>query len=935
MKCRMSIEFLYPALALTILLAAVPVPGKAVDSPEASFLQRAQQYHEVHDLNAAVIELKNALQQNPESLMARWWLGVIYLEQGDLAGAEKELMRARQLGAPANILVWMGEVLLLQRQYQRVLSEIPLAPELEAKDLVEVHAIRGEAHLGINEPERARAEFENALAVQPDASRALVGLAQLAMHDGKLDETRQQIERALAADKASAQGWAVLGDVERLQQRLPEAELAYGKVVETARFLSLRGVGLLQRASTRIEMKNYQGAAKDIRDARPLLPGHLGVAYAEGLLAFHQNHYAEAKESFEQVAKTDSNYLGTAFYLGASLLELGNQEQAERYLGQFLSAHPRSDQTARLLGETRLRRGDYAGATAVLKPLLGRNPEDVQILTLLSKATFAQGDKLQSEAYLRQAAVLQPGSAAGHYTLGLGLMALGEAGQGVQELEQAVALAPESDKAELILMMAYLKTKQFDKALTVAQQLQTKRPESPDPLTLAGIAYIGLEDLTNARAAFEQALKIRPGALSAATNLATLDLQTGNPDGARAYYQQILEYHSGDEKTLVNLAKLELRQGNLSEYVKHLDNAARANPRALEPRVMLARLQILNRDPLKALTTLGEVREFYSEHPSLMLLTGEAQLASGQTDNAVWTFKKLVGLQPQWGQAYYDLAGAYAVSKDTAGMRGALLKALALEPGNPVAGPLIARLVSLARDAEEARGFAQALQQTQPDHPAVIELEAQMALRAQQPQQAMDVYHRALQRFPDNNIWLLRLAELQWNLNDQNANLWTLTRWLQEHPQDAVVMYALANNYLVLGRYPEATAAFAKVVELAPNTPLALNNLAWLLRNDDPKAALTYAERAAQLSQDVETIDTLGEVLLKNGQAARAVEVLRPVTQQTSVPPKLRYRLAQALVQIGERKEAHMMLEQALGGAGGEFAERADAEALLKQLGER
>src|SRR3546814_20865342 len=64
----------------------------------ASFLERAQQLFEEGDLPAAGVELKNALQRDPNDAEARFLLGRIHLKLGDARSAEKELLRARALG---------------------------------------------------------------------------------------------------------------------------------------------------------------------------------------------------------------------------------------------------------------------------------------------------------------------------------------------------------------------------------------------------------------------------------------------------------------------------------------------------------------------------------------------------------------------------------------------------------------------------------------------------------------------------------------------------------------------------------------------------------------------------------------------------------------------------------------------------------------------
>ncbi|MFP5394265.1 MAG: hypothetical protein ACLGI6_22455, partial [Gammaproteobacteria bacterium] len=79
------------ALCLALLLAAC-------DSSDPHLLvASAQQQRDRGELRAAVIQLKNALQQDGELADARQLLGEVYLDQDDPLSVEQELRRALAL----------------------------------------------------------------------------------------------------------------------------------------------------------------------------------------------------------------------------------------------------------------------------------------------------------------------------------------------------------------------------------------------------------------------------------------------------------------------------------------------------------------------------------------------------------------------------------------------------------------------------------------------------------------------------------------------------------------------------------------------------------------------------------------------------------------------------------------------------------------------
>ena len=82
-------------------IMALLIASSACDDPGAeAYIQRAEAYRQKGEISASIIELKNALQQEPRNARARYLLGRNYLAIRDLASAEKELLRARTTRRP-------------------------------------------------------------------------------------------------------------------------------------------------------------------------------------------------------------------------------------------------------------------------------------------------------------------------------------------------------------------------------------------------------------------------------------------------------------------------------------------------------------------------------------------------------------------------------------------------------------------------------------------------------------------------------------------------------------------------------------------------------------------------------------------------------------------------------------------------------------------
>ena len=77
-------------------LFGIAGPSFAADPAAQEFIQKAQDYRDQGKLKHAVIELKNALQENPENAEARLLLGQTYLDLTKGPAAEKEARRSSE-----------------------------------------------------------------------------------------------------------------------------------------------------------------------------------------------------------------------------------------------------------------------------------------------------------------------------------------------------------------------------------------------------------------------------------------------------------------------------------------------------------------------------------------------------------------------------------------------------------------------------------------------------------------------------------------------------------------------------------------------------------------------------------------------------------------------------------------------------------------------
>ena len=137
---------------------------------------------------------------------------------------------------------------------------------------------------------------------------------------------------------------------------------------------------------------------------------------------------------------------------------------------------------------------------------------------------------------------------------------------------------------------------------------------------------------------------------------------------------------------------------------------------------------------------------------------------------------------------------------------------------------------------------------------------------------------------------------------------------------------------MALERNEEAVGQYSSVLGYSENNLVALNNLAWLLQDTEPKEALKYSKLAHELSPDTAGLmDTYAVLLLKNGMPKKGLLIARRALEKSPNNPSIQYHMALALEANKKRDDAISMLSSTLSD-GVNFPERAEAETMLEKL---
>ncbi len=891
---------LFQLTALTFALAACEAHYTAEEH-----LRRAQEAEAKGDLQASLIELKNAAQKDPQNAQARLQLARHYIKAGQGADAEKEIKRARELGMDWEALKPLhADALLLQGEYQRVLDEVSAGIATGRAERARILRAQGDARLGLNQADQGCPLYQEALKLDPKHAEAYWGLSRCALIERKPEQAKAHLQAALQAVPDHPGSWLRLGDLER---GLGNTEAALQAYTSALKYDPRNRQVLLSRGQLYALDGKTKPAQDDLAALERLAPSYYGTHFLAALLAYAAGKIDPALDAVQRALKAQPGYLPAVLLLAQLQYDKGQLQSAVSTLNAFIQAVPGHIEARKLLAAAYIRLNDSGRALELLRPLLAANPKDASLLALAGEAYLRRDDPIAARELYAQAASSAPDSPVLAMKLGLSALAAGDEAQGVRTLESA-ARSSKNPLPDLALAYHFLAGNRFDQALAILTEVEGKLPNNPGVHNLKGMAYTGMNDLVRARQSFERALAIRPDLVSAALRLASLDLRENKPEQARARYEGILKRDKGNVPALVGLAELAALQNREKDYLARLEEAVKADPSAIVPRAMLADYYIGKKQPQQALSHAREAAQRNPSRPEALALLGKIQLAAGERQNALTTYNKLIALVPDAAEAHYQMAQAQAAVNDEKAVRASLTKALELDANHLGARVALSRLEARTGRTAEALRQAREVQARLSQSPLGYELEGDAFWFAKRPAEAAAAYAQALAR--DGQDALAIKLHRAWLRAGQAAKADAgLQDWLRTRPQAYAVRAYLAESYLQRGLRAEARREYETLLATRPNDASVLNNLALIYEALGEPRALELAERAYTAQPNDPTIaDTLGWLLTRQGQTERGLKLLEQAHAADTQNPEVRYHYAYALHQAGKNAQARQVL---------------------------
>lgn len=645
-------------LPLFVLVPLV-LAGACSKDPEVAkreFVASGDRYMEEGKLPEAIIEYRNAVQQDPLYGEARSKLATAHRQNRDLVAALPEAVRAADLlSEDAEAQVAAGELLLLAARFSDAQARADKA--LAARPThVPALILRANALAGLRRVDDAIADVEEAIRLDPTVITSYSSLGFLELVRGDRTNAEAAFLKALEVDPRSVLArlalahfyWSVgrRADAEEqlratlsIEASNPVANrmmamlmIGSGRVADAEQYLKAMAEGD-PSVTGRLVLADYYVAGRRLDDARRVLTETAAVS-SEGFIKATlrlagigavTRDLATSRRLVDEVLAKDGTNVEALLVKTIMLLGANEIDGARASVDTAVRTEPWNASTHFMLGQVRLRQGDVDGAIAALNEALRLNPGMTSAELELSNIHFSTGRLDDAEQFARAAATRVRGAVNAH----------------------------------LMLSRIQLARRDLAAAEPTLRALERALPKHPDVLAALGDLEVAKRNWTAARALYARALAENQDHFEGLRGILAVDAQLKRPAEVRSRLSEVLRNGSAEPRLLLLAGRVYSVIGDTADAEAMWRRTIEADPDNLQAYVELSRLYHAQKRVAEATAKMTEFVTLRPESIAGHTLLGMMLQAQGRIDEATAQYEAAVSANPEAAVAANNLAEIY------------------------------------------------------------------------------------------------------------------------------------------------------------------------------------------------------------------------------------------------------------------------------------
>ena len=599
-----------------------------------------------------------------------------------------------------------------------------------------------------------------------------------------------------------------------------------------------------ERGKALYEKGDYVNARLELKNAAQLDPKFTQAHYLLGMAALQTGNHREAFSAFSRVVNLVPLHLDANLQLGKMFLAANMTDEALEKAEIILNEAPEHEEAVMLKASAFLAKKDPGRSMALLEDLLNKGSSPSEVYLLLASAHILKNRHLDAEKILLEGIDNHPGVSRLHLALARLYAENDNIAKALASMDEVIALEPGIYEYKETLAGLYWRAGEKEKALEILKRPVLAEPENEEARLSLVSFLINSHQQEKALRELEEGCSKIPSSFNLRFALAEMLTNMGNPHKAIPVLMECLKIEKDP-----------------------------ANREIIKTKLALADVYLVLRDADSAERFINEVLENNPGNVEARFRRAKVFMMKQQPSRAVSDLRAVVNDRPELISGHLHLAEAHAMNNELLLAIDILQRAIDTNPRSKELRNGLATLLIRKQDFKSAEAQLQWVAQYYPsDFSALVAL-GDFYMQQGQVSNAESVYFELKEKFPENPIASLKLANLYRIGKKPEYALKELHEAQKAHPDSRRVFESLINFYLYLEKLEEAAALSQKQMESNPEDAFFHNIMGKVLALQKKYSrSEKFFEEAIRLEPFwSEPVDNLAKILLVQGKTEDAV----------------------------------------------------------------
>ncbi|MGK0235704.1 MAG: putative PEP-CTERM system TPR-repeat lipoprotein [Psychroserpens sp.] len=849
-----------------LIITMVVAFSLAACSPQKTseeYLQSAQQSIVANDDASAIIDIKNAIRINRESVEARFLLGELYLRQGEAASAEKELQRSMDLGKNIElVLPKLLKSLNLQDKMSDIIPMIELHKNGQVEFMPQVLLYAGMANIDSGDKAAAKMAFMKANEISPESIYSKLGSAYLKVASQNIDEALFKIEEIVIEDSSISEAYLLKGNLLHSKKDYTNAVKAFQQYHKLLpKNLKVR----MFLARDLIQDKQFSEATKHLDYLVKLFPEQPYVNQLKGIIAFKEGNYQSSLDFTEKAMRKGIDSSPNRIVAGVSAFNLQRYELAHQYLlnvaDQLRDNHP----VKKILAIVQMQLGYTDDASNILGDIEVLSVEDTNLLTTASYELLKSG-KLDDAKLLLGKTQLIPGiDAQGMIRVGILQLSMNDL-DGITNLEKALEISPELPMAKMALAAAYIRNKDFEKALELAEDWKTKEPNEAEGYNLTAKVLLIHNKIDEAEVQLRQALKVKPDNTYSILYFANKHIQNNELLESLTQLDKLLESSPDHIVALIQHYRVNKLLKTPEKSLEKIKLSFERNKENLTYRITYARALYSEKKYNDVVIVLVDYEAIDKDTPPVYwLLLGDSYNRLNESGKALLVYEEWINKQPNLKQAWLNKLSMQEKLNDLSGALITVQEAVKKSPEDIQLRSLLANFYIENKKFAQAQQVIDSFKDEVKNQSFIAGMQGKIWLTQSLFDKALPSLLALYNLDPttDNALYIVKARQA---INKHKSAFDFIKQHVEKYPLDKVSTSVLADLAIEHDK-SLALKIYQELLILSPDNGTYLNNIAWVLylTGNYEQANIHITKAINILGAHPKVFDSAGLIKLKLG----------------------------------------------------------------------